>query len=340
MSQNYHIWLSYLKLIQKRHFLLTIFCITLMLMGLCSVFVGNYSLSVTKIFSVFLGKSDHISQVVILNIRLPRIVAAIVCGWALSVAGLAIQSLLKNPLGSPSTLGITHGAAFGASISIVLFGSKILSTTFFAFLGAASATFIILALAQIKRLSPEAIILAGVALSSLFASATTLVQYLATDTELAKVVFWTFGDCARSNWNEIFILVGSTLFATSYFIYISWDLNILSCGDEIAKGLGVGVTKIRMWGLLLAAFISALATAYHGIIAFVGLIAPHIAKRLVGEHYTILIPVSAVLGGIILLTADTMSRIILGTGSLPVGIVTSFLGAPMFLYLLIKGDER
>ncbi len=340
MSQNYNIISQYVKVVRRKYYLVGILCVILLATSIYSLFSGNYSIPVMKIFSVFFGNSDHVSKVVILNIRLPRVIAAIVCGWALSIAGLAIQSLLKNPLGSPSTLGITHGSAFGASLSIILFGSKILSTTFFAFLGAISATFIILSLAQVKKLSPEAIILCGVALSSLFASATILIQYLATDTELAEAVFWTFGDCSRSNWREIGILMVSTLLVTVYFFYISWDLNVLSSGDEIAKGLGVSVRRIRMWGMILAAFISALATAYHGIIAFVGLIAPHISKRLVGEHYSILIPVSAVLGGAILLAADTLSRVIIGTGSLPVGIITSFLGAPMFLYLLIKGYKR
>jgi iron complex transport system permease protein len=244
---------------------------------------------------------------------------------------------LKNPLGSPSTLGISQGAAFGAALSIVIFGAEVFSVSFFAFSGAMAATLTILVLARLKSLSPEAIILAGVALSSLFASATLLIQYLATETELAMVVFWTFGDVARSNWQEIFLMTGTILLVSCYIISLKWELNAMSYGEETAKGLGVRVQRIRIIGMILSTLVAALATAFHGVIAFIGLIAPHIARRLVGENHGFLIPCSLLIGALLLLTADTLGRIIIGSGALPVGVLTSFLGAPMFLYLLVRG---
>jgi len=195
----------------------------------------------------------------------------------------------------------------------------------------------VLVLSGLKRLSTEAIILAGVALSSLFVAATLLIQYLATETQLAMVVFWTFGDVARSNWNEIGLMTVAVLLASLYLTAIRWDLNVLASGVEAAKGLGVSVERIRVTGMVAAALVSAMATAFHGVIAFVGLIAPHMARRLVGDDHRLLILFSSVLGALLLLTADTAGRIVIGSGALPVGVITSFLGAPIFLYLLVRG---
>jgi iron complex transport system permease protein len=283
------------------------------------------------------GGGDDTVRLVVADIRLPRIVAAIVCGWGMALSGLGIQSLLKNPLGSPATLGISQGAAFGAALSVVVMGSQLVSVTVYAFAGAMGATFIILVLARLKQLSAEAVILAGVALSSLFGSATILMQYLATETELAMVVFWTFGDVARSTWQEIRILGITVGLMSGFFICLRWDLNAMASGEETARGLGVRVERLRMLGMTAAALMAALVTAFHGVIAFVGLIAPHMARRLAGEEHGLLIPYTAVLGSLLLLTADTLGRVLAGSGSLPVGVVTSFLGAPMFLYLLVRG---
>jgi iron complex transport system permease protein len=299
--------------------------------------MGSYDVPIKNVFRALTGNADAATRVVIANIRLPRVVAAIVCGWGLSLSGLSLQSLLKNPLGSPSTLGISQGAALGAAAAIVVFETRTFSVTLFAFGGAMAATIIVLILSGLKRLSSEAVILAGVALSSLFVSATILIQYLATETQLAMVVFWTFGDVARSNWREIGLMTGTVFLASIYLMSARWDLNALASGEEAAKGLGVNVTRIRVIGTMVAALVSAMATAFHGVIAFIGLLAPHMARRLVGDDHRLLIPFSSVLGALLLLAADNVGRIVIGSGTLPVGVITSFLGAPMFLYLLIRG---
>ena len=298
-------------------------------------------------------------QIVVWNIRMPRITAAIVTGCGLGLAGVAAQSLLKNPLASPFTLGISQGAAFGAALAIVFLGagkmqgsslrtaaagsfllSNVYAVTFFAFLGAMAATIIILLLARLKRLSPEAVILAGVALSSLFTSGTILVQYFASEVEIASVVFWTFGDVARSNWREIGILTLATLLVMVYFVFNRWNLNALSAGEDTARSLGVDVDRFRLWGMLLASLVAALATAFHGVIAFLGLLAPHIGRRLIGADHRFLIPYSCLIGALLLLMADTAGRLLVGSGTLPVGVLTSFMGAPLFLYLLLRGLAR
>jgi len=317
----------YLKHFHRQLLLLVLPLGAILLVAVLAVVMGPYDVPIKSVFRALTGNADAATVVVIANIRMPRVIAAIVCGWGLSLSGLSLQSLLKNPLGSPSTLGISQGAAFGKTFSVTLF----------AFGGAMTATIIVLILSGLKRLSSEAVILAGVALSSLFVSATILIQYLATETQLAMVVFWTFGDVARSNWKEIGILTGMVFLATAHLTSIRWDLNALASGEEAAKGLGVNVKRIRMTGMIMAALVSAIATAFHGVIAFIGLLAPHMARRLVGDDHRLLIPFSSVLGALLLLTADNVGRIIIGSGVLPVGVITSFLGAPMFLYLLIRG---
>ncbi len=328
---------AYLKHTRQRLLLLTVFFGAMLLVALFAVAHGAYDIPVREIFHTLRGNADAAGRVAIINVRLPRVIAAIVCGWGLALSGLSIQSLLKNPLGSPLTLGISHGAAFGAAAAIVIFGGKILSGTLFAFSGAMTPTLIILLLSRLKRLSPEAVILAGMTLSILFFSATALLQYLANETELAMVVFWTFGDVARSNWRQIGLMAGTVFCASLYLLVVRWDLNVLASGDESARGLGVNVERIRVIGMVAATFVAAMATAFHGIISFVGLIAPHMARRLVGDDHRLLLPFASIIGALLLLTADTVGRISVGSGALPVGVITSFLGAPMFLYLLMRG---
>ncbi len=327
----------YRQTMRRKRMLLSVLWGAIGVIGLYAVTQGAYDLTVEKMLRALAGGLSPAESVVVWNIRLPRIIAAVVVGWGLALSGLGIQSLLKNPLGSPSTLGISQGAAFGAASAIVVFDSQVASVTAMAFAGAMAATGIILLLGRLKRLTPEAVILAGVALSSLFASATILIQYIATETELAVVVFWTFGDVARSGWREIGLLSVAVAGVTLFFMIRRWDLNALASGEETARGLGVNVERVRVEGMVAAALVAALATAFCGVIAFVGLIAPHMARRLVGGDHSLLIPFSAVLGALLLLSADTLGRVIAGSGALPVGVVTAFLGAPMFLYLLVRG---
>jgi len=331
----------------------------LIILVIFSILVGSFDLSPADIFLALIGMADGPGQIVIWDIRMPRIMASIVGGCALGLSGMATQSLLRNPLASPFTLGISQGAAFGAAFSIVALGAggmqssafrtadaasyfihSIYAVTAFAFLGSFAATIVILVLARLRNMTPEAIILAGIALSALFTSGTILVQYFATDIEIATVVFWTFGDVARSSWREIGILSVFVAGAVLYFLFQRWNMNAMSISEESAKALGVEVERFRLTGMCIASLIAALTTAFHGVIAFLGLLAPHIGRRLVGEDYRLLIPFSCILGSLLLLAADVGGRLLVGSGTLPVGVLTSFMGAPLFLYLLIKGLKR
>ncbi len=350
---------AYKEKIQKKTRLFFALVFLLFALVIFSIAVGSYNLGVTGIIRSLFGLEEGAQKIVVWSIRMPRIIAAIITGGALGMSGMAIQCLLRNPLGSPFTLGISQGAAFGAAFSIVALGAggmqesalktadmntgtiySVYATTFFAFVGAITATIVILLLARLKKMSPEAIILAGVALSSLFTSGTILVQYFATEGEIARVVFWTFGDVARSDWPDIGILGGTTFLGILYYVFNRWNLNALSAGEDAAKSLGVDVERLRTSGMFMAALIAALATAFHGVIAFLGLLAPHIGQRLVGTDYRLLIPFSCLTGSLLLLTADTAGRLIVGSGTLPVGVLTSFMGAPLFLYLLMMGMKK
>ncbi len=304
--------------------------------ALFAIRFGAYPIALDALLQALLGQGETATQVAIWRIRMPRVVGALVCGWGLALAGLTIQTMLKNPLASPSTIGISQGAAFGAASSIVLLQAQMYLVTAFAFAGAMSATVVVLILSGLKRLSVEAVVLSGVALSSLFTSGTILLQFLASDTQLAMVVFWTFGDIARAGWQEIAVMSLGVAAASFYLYGKRWDMNALLSGEEAAKGLGVSVRRTRMAGVVTAALVSALATAFFGVIAFVGLVAPHIARRLVGADHRLSMPFSCVLGAILLLASDTIGRVLIGTGSLPVGVITSCLGAPVFLYTLVK----
>ncbi len=327
---------AYLSQVRHRMILLALLLCVIAVVSVYAVASGSYYIPFMDVINTLSGSGEKTTQVVITNIRLPRVAAALLCGWGLSLSGLSIQSLLKNPLGSPITLGISHGAAFGAAAAIVLFSAKMVTVTVSAFIGGMAATFIILALAKFKRLSPLAIILSGTALHSLFMSGTFLIQYISSETDLARVVFWSFGDVARSSWTEIGLLGAGVFLITAYLAVYRWDLNALASGDDTAKGLGVRVEHLRLTGMFMATLVAALATAFHGVIAFLGLIAPHMARRIVGDDHSILVPFSAVLGALLLLSADTLGRLFIGSGSLPVGVITSFLGAPMFLFLLVR----
>lgn len=327
---------AYLEQVRHKILLLGLFLCAIALVSVYAIAAGSYYIPFKDVLSTLIGNGDNTTRVVIYNIRMPRVVAALFCGWGLSLSGLTIQSLLKNPLGSPITLGISHGAAFGAAVAIVVFGAGMFSVTVSAFAGGMSATIVILVLARFKRLSPLAIILTGTALHSLFLSGTYLIQYLANETDLARVVFWSFGDVARSSWMEIWILAVGVFIISLFLGILRWDLNALASGDDTAKGLGVRVEQIRLTGMFIATLVAAMATAFHGIIGFLGLIAPHMARRIVGDDHSVLVPFSAVLGALLLLLADTLGRVFIGSGSLPVGVITSFLGAPMFLFLLIR----
>ena len=260
---------------------------------------------------------------------------------------------MRNPLASSSTLGVTQGASFGAAFAIVFLDAGVqinASTaaavsisnpylvTIFAFLGGILTTGVILGLSRFTKVTPVALILAGVALSSLFAGGTTLVQYFADDVKVASVVYWTFGDLGRAGWNQIRVIFLISFIAFIYFFYNRWNYNAMEAGVETAKSLGIDVDCLILISMVFCTLIAAISVAFVGSISFIGLVSPHIVRKFVGNDHRFLIIASAIMGAIILVLAELVSRTIASPSILPIGALTSFLGAPLFLYLIYKRE--
>ncbi|MFV0514041.1 MAG: FecCD family ABC transporter permease [Jhaorihella sp.] len=289
--------------------------------------------------------------IIVWNIRLPQALAAIVAGAGLAVAGAAMQSILRNPLGSPFTLGISQAAAFGAAFAVMFLntgtrqGANAASvaiqdpatTALWAFVFALLASAIITLVARLRGAAPEVLVLTGVALGALFSAGTAFLQFFADDIQLAAIVFWTFGDTARVDWSELGLLSALTGVACVYFLWQSWNYNALDAGDETARGLGVRVDALRLVGMAMASLLTAVSIAFLGIIGFVGLVVPHMVRRLIGSDHRFLLPASIAGGGLLLLVSDTAARLVLSPHVLPVSVLTAFMGAPVFILLILRG---
>ncbi|KAJ51704.1 iron complex transport system permease protein [Clostridium tetanomorphum] len=354
LKENFQGINIYKQYTRKKIFIIVMLIFTILILSIIAINAGSTALTPYEVLSAILGKEGNISSIVIWRIRLPRILAGIVSGIGLSVAGCVMQNNLRNPLASPSTLGISNAAAFGANIAIVLLGGgSIHSTsadavninnpymvTASAFICSIVATIIILVLAKFRNFLPEAIVLAGVALGSLFSAATTIIQYFAQDVQIAAAVFWSFGDLGRVSWSELIILSFVIGVSLIYFMIRRWDYNALDSGEESAKSLGVNVERVRFESMFISSLITAVCVSFLGIIGFVGLIGPQIMRRIIGGDHRHLIPAAALMGANLILLSDTLARTIISPVVLPVGAITSFLGAPMFLYLLIRGSKK
>jgi iron complex transport system permease protein len=345
---------TYRKNLFRKRIFLAVGILLLLILGIAGVLSGTADLGLTQIFEVIRGEGEPIARQIITNIRLPRVLSAVLAGMMLAVAGAAMQSLLRNPLGSPFTLGISNAAAFGAAAAVVLLGAGATHSnstdavlidnpyliTFCAFAASLVATLIILAVTRLRNAGPETIILTGIMIGSLFTAGTTALQFVAEDVQIAAIVFWTFGDLGRAGWREFWVMLVVAIPTLIYFIYNRWNYNALDAGDETAVSLGVRVGATRTGGMIVASLSTAIAVSFFGIIAFVGLVVPHIVRAITGSDERFLIPASALYGGIFLLFSDTLARTIIAPMVLPVGILTSFIGAPLFLYLLIKRRRR
>lgn len=312
--------------------------------------MGVSDMTVKNTFDTLLGKGTDVMKTIIWKIRLPRIVGAVISGAALSVAGCIMQNNLKNPLASPSTLGVTSAAAFGANFAIIFLGSGSFQSgsadtvmivhpyvvTLNAFIFSMIAVLIIMGLARLRLFTPNVIILVGVAISSLFGAGTTFLQYFANEAKLSTAVFWTFGNLGRVSWKELGIISAALLIAMLYFMFRSWDYNAMINGDDCAKSLGVNTRNVRLGGMFFASLLVAISVSFMGIISFIGLIGPQIMRRIIGNDHRYLIPGSALFGSLLLLLSDTVARTIISPIILPVGVITSFLGAPLFIYILMR----
>ncbi len=342
---------DYNRYVRRKSLVLFALATVVLVMAVISLSAGSSGLSLSEIIEAVLGRGTVQSKTIVWNVRMPRIGAGAAVGAALAMTGCIMQNVLRNPLASSSTLGVSQGAAFGAAFAIVYLGAGIqvnaagaagitvtnpYTVTICAFLGGIATTAVILGLYRISSITPSAMILAGVAISSLFTGATSLIQYFADDVMVSTVVYWTFGSLGRAGWREIALISGLSLLAFLYFIFNRWNYNALESGGHTAKSLGVPVDTLILISMIVCSLIAAVSVAFVGCINFIGLIAPHIVRRFVGNDYRFLIPCSALMGAVLMLAADVVSRMLIAPVVLPIGALTSFLGAPLFLYIIMK----
>lgn len=346
---------EYTRYIGRKVLFVAILAVLLAASLLVAISLGSAVIPWTDVFKSLIGMStDHRFEIIVWNIRLPQALTAIVAGAGLSVAGASMQCILRNPLGSPFTLGISHAAAFGAALSVMLIGSGVLFgqqgdtasvispvlTTVSAFVFSLAAAGVIIVISRLRGATPEVMVLTGVALGALFTAGTMFLQFFADDQELAAMVFWTFGDTGRAGWGDLALLSGVGGLAFVFFLVQAWSYNAIDAGDETAKGLGVRVEGVRMAGMMVASLVTAVIIAFLGIIGFVGLVVPHMVRRIIGGDHRFLLPASILGGGLLLLLSDTAARLIIAPHVLPVSVLTAFLGAPVFIALIIRGRSR
>lgn len=327
--------------------------VAVLAVALVGIQIGTSDATLQQVLGTFWAKltasppDNHAArqiQTIIWELRVPRIALAILGGSTLAIAGSLFQAVLRNPLVSPYTLGIAPAAAFGASLAIVVFGATaggaVVSLVFGALALAALNTVLVLVIAAKRNLGPTTLILVGIALSQLFGGLTACIQYFAQDEALAAIVRWTWGSVNNALWYQVLVLLGLLALTFPFLQFRSSALNAIAfAGDDAATSLGVPVARVRLELIAIAAALTAVTIAFTGIIGFVGLVAPHIARLVVGSNHRFLIVFSGITGALVLLVADAVGRLVIAPGVIPVGIIDALVGAPLFLYLVIARQK-
>ena len=327
----------------KNSAILTIGLILLVTLSIVSLSIGRYSIAPNDLYAYFFSVGDYDANlpVILLNIRLPRIIAAIAVGGALSIAGASYQGMFRNPMVSPDILGVTAGAGLGAALAILLslppIGIQLLS-----FAGGLSAVLIAVSISKSIGKAHDVIlvlVLSGMIISSLCGALLSMVKYVADpDDKLPAITYWLMGSLSAITKNDLYIVIPIILAGIIPLILISWQLNVLSFGDDEAKSLGINTFLLRILVIICASLITASIVSISGIIGWVGLIIPHITRMITGPNHRILLPASFLLGGIFLLLVDNLSRSV-SSLEIPIGILTSIIGAPFFIFFLKKSKK-
>ncbi len=308
--------------------------------GAAALPIGEVVRAITARILPFLGLgSSQFADTIVWDLRLPRVAMAVVGGAGFALAGTTMQGIMRNPLVSPYTLGISAAAGFGAALAIILGagfaggGETLLIINSFVFaLIAASLVFF---LARLRGITPETLILAGIAIMYLFSALISALQYAGTSEEVHAVVFWLLGSLTGVTWMKVLIVAAIFVLSFPFLLRYSWDINAMAAGDETALALGTNTKKVRAVCMTLASLVTASIVCFNGIIGFVCLVSPHITRMIIGGDYRYLLPASCLVGAILLLLADTLARTIFQPSELPIGILTAFIGVPFFVYLLV-----
>ncbi len=331
--------------------ILSVMMIILIILFYVSLFTGTGNLTFKDELYGLFNKSTNINNAIMRKIRLPHVISSLICGVALGASGLIMQTTLGNKMASPGTLGVSNAAVLGANIAIIIFSGGIVSTqngtvfnstystTIIAFIFSLIAIGLILVLSKFKNFSRETVILVGIALGALFQALTNIIQYFSVDVKLAAAVYWTFGDLSRTTMNQNYFLIGIVAISIVVFALFTNSYNGLEIGDESARSLGINTESVRMISLFVASLLTASVISFYGIIGFLGIMGPHIARRFVGSNHKYLLPASILTSTIILEVSDLIARVAFKGVALPVGAVTAIIGAPFFLYLVFSKRE-
>ncbi len=313
---------------------------------LLSFSLGRYGVPIKEVIRIFCNKLIHLRQtwtaemeIVVINIRLPRIIMACLVGCALSAAGASYQGVFQNPMASPDILGASSGAAFGAALAILLHANAQI-ITFSAFL---SSLITVMAVFFIAERAPGLrvvnLILAGIMVGSLFTAGTSYIKLVADPSnQLPAITYWMMGSLSGSKLGQVAFVIVPMALGLIPLLLIRWQINILTLGDDEARTLGVNTNRLRMIVILCATLITAASVSVSGMIGWVGLVIPHLCRKIVGNNYRYLLPASMIMGAAFLLIVDNVSRNLLAV-EIPLGILTAFIGAPFFVYLIARREK-
>lgn len=293
--------------------------------------------------------SNPQAELIVVGFRLPRIFLAILTGISLAVAGAVMQGLLRNPLVSPFTLGLSSAASFGAALAIVI-GPGVLVSYFllsydmwivvFAFLFGWLSMLLVYWISRSRGTTQSTLILAGVVIGYLFTAGVMALKYITNNEKLRELMVWLMGGMWGASWNAVLILIPLTILCFVLLERRAWDLNALSAGDDVAKNLGINVERLRLAGLMISTFAASCCLAFTGIIGFIGLMGPHICRMIIGSDHRYLIPCAGLMGAAILLVSDTAARTIMSPVEIPVGIIMYVIGGVFFLFLIMRARGR
>ena len=317
---------------------LLLLLVILAALAVVSVAIGSAGYSVPEILKAVVSPDQSPIKIIVLSLRLPRMILAILIGASLAASGALLQSVMRNPLADPGTIGVSAGAGTAATTILLLFPGLSASVPVFAFGGAALACVLIYVMAWKDGVDPTRIILSGVAINSVLGAYNSLLQLLNSDS-LQGVLAFMNGSLSGKSWYQVKILAVYSIIGLILSFFCIRSANTLQLGDEMAKSLGLKVNASRVFLSAVSAFLAAATVSVAGMIGFVGLVVPHIARLLVGSNYKSMLPVSILLGSVVLLAADTVGRTVVPGMEIPVGIIMSVCGGPFFLYMLRKGSK-
>ncbi|CAM3780310.1 Hemin transport system permease protein HmuU [Vibrio aerogenes CECT 7868] len=331
---------------KRRWIVLCLFLILILASFVLDVMTGPSMLNVSRVGHALLNwvgfpvPVDDMTRVIVTDLRLPIALMAVIVGGSLGIGGAEMQTLLNNPMASPYTLGMAAAAGFGAALMLYL-GVAEVSVHFAVPIGAFvccmfSACFLF-AMAMMRHITSGQLVLAGIALLFLFQSLLSLVQFIASPELSQQILFWLFGSLSKATWDNLFLTGGVTLFCFVVLIRDAWKLTALRLGEERAKSVGIDIKRLRLKTLFIVALMTATVTSFVGIIGFVGIVAPNIARILVGEDQRFFLPLSFLTGAFLLSTASVLSKVIVPGALFPIGIVTAIIGVPFFFWLIIRG---